>query len=448
MKRLTLTFIAFLSFTFIVNAQTDVYNLESQHLHKKVRKTIDHYYSYDKNSGGFVKKSVSIKNYNDDGNLTESYYLYNGIYSTNDSPTKYLYHYNRKNQLLKIENISDKKTKYSTDTEFHYDNDGNLTKKESIYNDGKKSYTKYDYDRKDRVIRIESYGSNGKLSAETSVSYKGSRRIEKRTSYSTKDGSIYGTYITTYKDDVKEKYQSEGKYSNSTTSYEYDKYGNLKESISRGKSTNIYKYDYVYDKRDNWIKKHYRSGKYQYFYFREIIMDNGDITGSSAFDRNFINRHGNYDNVAVVPLVKKKSSYTKKNNNNSNTTTTNVNNYNSGMPSFRYKNWSFKYVNMSKKLSKISGTVNLSVESGSKMSNNSTVRISVNIDGSEPRSGNYTVQSYADLGKEHQWKIKSNTKGVISTVYIFKSKRNVKGIELDGLLIMGEGEKSITFYLQ
>ena len=374
--------------------------------------------------------------------------LYNGTYSTDNSPTKKLYHYNSKNVLLKIENVSESKSKYSTDTEFHYDSDGNLTKKESIYKDGKKSYTKYDYDRRDRVIRIESYGSNGKLSAETSVSYKGSRRIEKRTSYSTKDGSIYGTYTTTYKDDVKEKYQSESKYSNSTSTYEYDKYGNLKESVSRGKKTSIYKYDYVYDRRDNWIKKHYRSGKYQYFYFREIIMDNGNITGSTSFDRNFINRHGNFDNVAVVPLVKKKSSYTKKNNNSNSNSTTNVNNSSYGMPSFRYKNWSFKYVNMSKKISGITGTVKLSVESGNKMNRDATVRISVNIDGSEPRSGNYTVQSYNDLGKEHQWKIKSNTKGVVSTLYIFKEKRTVKGMELDGLLIMGSTGKSITFYLQ
>ncbi|MGB0890705.1 MAG: hypothetical protein ACPGUU_00040 [Flavobacteriaceae bacterium] len=445
MKRLTLTIIAFLSFTFIVKAQTDAYNLKSQNLHKKVRKTIDHYYSYDKNSGGFVKKSVSIKNYNDDGNLLETYYLYNSTYSTNDDPSKNLYHYNSKNQLLKIENISENKSKYSTDTEFHYDNDGNLIRKENIYKDGKKSYSKYDYDRRDRVIRIESYGSNGKLSYETSISYKGSKRIEKKTSYSTKDGSIYGTYTTTFKNDVKEKYLSESKYGNSTTSYEYDNNGNLKESISRGKKTYIYKYDYEYDRKDNWVKKHYRSGKYQYFYFREIIMDNGDISGSTSFDRNFINRHGNFDNVAVVPLVKKKSSYTKKNNN---STTTNVNNYNSSMPSFRYKNWSFTYVNMKKKVSKITGTVNLSVENGNRMSNNSTVRISVNLDGSEPRSGNYTVQSYNDLGKEHQWKIKSNTKGVISTLYIFKSKKTVKGMDIDGLLIMGEGDKSITFYLQ
>ena len=447
MKRIILTSIALISFSFFANAQTDAYNLESQNLHKKVKKTIDHYYSYDKTSGGFVKKSVSIKNYNDDGNLAETYYLYNGTYSTSDNPTKKLYHYNSDNQLLKIEDVSDVKSKYASDTEFHYDNDGNLIKKESIYKDGSKSYTKYDYNRRGKVIRIESYGSKGKLSSETSVSYKGSRRIEKRTSYSTKDGSIYGTYTTTYKNDVKEKYTSESKYSNSTTSYEYDKYGNLKESISKGKKTNIYKYDYVYDKKDNWIKKHYRSGKYQYFYFREIILTNGDITGSTSFDRNFINRHGNFNNVAVVPLVKKKSSYTKKSNN-SNSTTTNVNNNsNYGMPSFRYKNWSFKYVNMNKKVSGITGTVNLSVESGSKMSNNATVKIAVNIDGSEPRSGNYTVQSYSDLGKQHQWKIKSNSKGVVSTLYIFKEKKTVKGMNLDGLLIMGQGDKAITFYL-
>lgn len=451
MKRLILTFIAFLSFTFIVNAQTDAYNLESQNLHKKVRKTIDHYYTYDKTSGGFVKKSVSIKNYNNEGNLIETYYLYYGTYSKVDNATKHIYHYDNDDQLIKIENISDVKSKYSTDTDFHYNSDGNLVKKENIYKDGSKNYTNYQYGRKDRLVRKEYY-SKGKLSSEYSYTYKGGRKIEKQTSYSTKDGSIYGTYTTTYKNGVKEEYKSDSKYSNSTTTYQYDKYGNLKESVSRGKKTYIYKYDYVYDKKDNWIKKHYRSGKYQYFYFREIIMENGDTYGSTEFDRNFVNRHGNFDNVAVVPLVKKENSYTKKNNSNNNSnnsSTTTVNNNSSyGMPAFRYKNWSFQYVNMRKKVSKITGSVNLSVESGNKMSNNATVRIAVNLDGAEPRSGNYTVQSYSDIGEQHQWKIKSNTKGVVSTLYIFKKKRTIKGIDLSGLLIMGEGDSSITFYLE
>ena len=51
----------------------------------------------------------------------------------------------------------------------------------------------------------------------------------------------------------------------------------------------------VYDRKDNWVKKHYRSGKYQYFYFREIYFKNGDVTGSTDFDRRFINKHGNFD---------------------------------------------------------------------------------------------------------------------------------------------------------
>ena len=60
--------------------QKELYNLESQKLHKKVRKTIEHYYNYDEESGGFVKTSVNINMYNNDGNLAENYSFYDGKY--------------------------------------------------------------------------------------------------------------------------------------------------------------------------------------------------------------------------------------------------------------------------------------------------------------------------------------------------------------------------------
>ena len=68
----------FILFTGIISlfGQTDLYNLESQKLHKKVRKTIEHYYNYDEESGGFVKTSVNINTYNNDGNLIENYSFY------------------------------------------------------------------------------------------------------------------------------------------------------------------------------------------------------------------------------------------------------------------------------------------------------------------------------------------------------------------------------------
>ena len=67
-----------------------------QNLHKKVAKTIEHSYVYSNKSGGFVKTSVTIKSYNDDGLLTEKFYQYNSTYSGTSSTTETLYHYNSK----------------------------------------------------------------------------------------------------------------------------------------------------------------------------------------------------------------------------------------------------------------------------------------------------------------------------------------------------------------
>ncbi len=423
-------------------SQAEVYNLKSQNLHKNVRKTIQHYYSYDKNSGGFVKKSVDIKRYNDDGNLIESYYLYNSIYS-DSNPTKKIYNYNSEGLLTNTENISDKKSKYSTHSVFTYDRKGNLTKKESVYQDGSKYYSVYENDRKGRVVNKKEYNKSNNLTAEVTYTYKGNKRTETRTSFSSKDGSIVGTYITVFDDGAKISYKSNSKYGNSTTTYEYDKEGNLLKSNYSGKKNSTTSYNYVYDKKDNWVKKHYRSGKYQYFYFREIYFKNGDVSGSSEFDRIFINRHGNFANVEVVPL-KKKELKRKKNNTNSNV------NYNSGMPAFSYKNWKYTFVNMNDKISDISGRVNLTVPNNSKLSSGATVKFKVDIDGAETKNLTYTVNEYFYDKKtdRHFWSLKSQANQSKGTLCIFKNSQRLRSKDVIGLLMVGKEGSKISFYLQ
>ncbi len=434
MKKTVYIFIAMIMTSTLVFTQSKEYNLSSRNLNKKVRKTIQHYYTYDKNSGGFVKKSVSINSYNDDGYLTESYYLYNGSYS-DGSPTKKVYNYNGDNQIISINNISPKKTKYSTDVKFIYNGKGHLTSKETIYPDGDKYIDRYQTDNKGRIVKKESYNKKNQLSSETEIRYNGSKRTEVRTSYSTKDGSINGTYTTVYKNDKSTSYTSESKWSNNTSSYEYDNKGNLIKSTSKGKNTYVYNYNYIYDNKDNWIKQHYKSSSYDSFYFREIIFKNGKVTGSTDFDRNFINRHANYDNVVVVPF-KKKSTTT--------TTKKRTNNY---MPAFKYKDWTYSFINMNDKVSSISGTVKLDVTDNDRMSVGSHIKLRVKIEGNQETSGKYEVVDYASQTDQHKWTIRSVTKNVNSTVYIFKEKKTVKGMDILGLLLMGTGEKQITFYL-
>lgn len=306
MKKIIILIFVLSAFIFKGYSQAETYNLDSQNLHKKVRKTIQHYYLYDKESGGFVKKSVNIHRYNNDGNLIESYFLYNSKYSE-AKPTKKMYNYNSNNLLIGTKDISDQRGSLSAENKYMYDRKGNLERIEAIYKDGSKYVTIYENDRKGREIGYKYYNRNNKLSSESKTTYQGSRKTNIYTGYSSKDGSITGNYTTIYENDLKVKYISNGKYISSTTSYKYDKYDNLIKSTNVGKkNTYVTNYDYEYDRKGNWIKKHYRSGKYQYFYFREIYFENGNVTGSTDFDKRFINRLGNFDNVNVVPMKKKK----------------------------------------------------------------------------------------------------------------------------------------------
>lgn len=441
MKKSLLLTLAFISFSLIGFSQTKDYNLESQNLHKNVRKTIDHYYAYDKNSGGFVKRSVSIKRYNDEGHLIETYYVYNGSYSEG-KPSKRMYKYNNEGLMTGTTDVSDNRGEYSTENIFKYDRKGNLIRKESVYKDGSKYYSEFINDKKGRVVSKKSYSKEDKLTGETSYKYNGGRRTETRTSYSSKDGSIIGTYTTIYEDGVKAFYKSEGKYGTSTSRYEYDKEGNLSKTLYKGKTNSTTTYNYVYDKKDNWVKKHYRSGKYQYFYFREIYFKNGDISGSTNFDKTFINRHGNFANVAVVPIKRKKL---KKDGGGTDIVTNNP-----SMPSFNYRNWKYTFVNMKDKVSNVSGKVNLNVTSGSNLSKGNTVKFKVDIDGAETKYITYTVSNYfyEKDKKRHFWSLKSTANDTKGTLCVFNNAQTLRGVNVVGLLMIGKEDNKISFYLQ
>lgn len=432
MKILNLTLLCLLV-TVTVNAQAEKYNLKSKNLSKKVRKTIEHYYSYDKKSGGFVKRSVSINRYNNDGNLIETFYLYNSAYSKTSEPTKKLYNYNSDDQLIGTEDVSDVVGKYSSTLRFEYDDDGNITKEETIYRSGGKGYTTYQYDKRGREIKRETYNSKGNLSSEITINHKGRKKEEINTSYSSSDGSIIGTYKTYFDDNIKTKYIANSKYSDYTTTYEYNKQGDLRKSIQDGKKgISTSKYNYVYDDDDNWVKKHYRSGKYHYFYFREIYFKNGDVSGSTEFDKRFINTHGNFENVEVVPLVKYKKEVKR----------------NDVKVSIRNRRWNYSYVKMKEKVSKVSGYVKLTVVGGGSIRSNSKLKFEIKIDGESTNNLSYDVTSYKKNGEENVFKLKGTTTGKPGTLFIFRPKKDVKGIILDGLLTIGSGNNRITLYLE
>lgn len=419
-------------------SQTENYNLKARKLHKKVRKTIEHYYSYDKASGGFVKKSVNINRYNDDGYLIETYSLYSSKY-TEDKPVKKLYNYNNKGILIGTKDISDLRGKYSTELKLIYNNKGHLTKRESVYKDDSKTYALYQNDRKGRVLNKKEYNKENKLIADVNFEYKGSKKIQNRTSFSAKDGSIIGNYVTTFDDDKRVLYTSESKYGTSKTTYEYDKHNNIIASYYTGKTDSKNTYNYVYDKRDNWIKKHYRSGKYQYFYFREIYFDNGEVTGSTDFDKRFINRHGNFDNVEVVKLKKKE--LPKKKTDYSRTNSSYVKN----------KLWDFDYVFVSGKVKKLKGTVSLKTTDNQSLKMDSNADIKVNFAGKE-FNFNLNVSKYSSLSDKYEYKLRSDN-GTSGILWIYKKTKALQNngvkFNVNGLFTMVENaDSSMSFYLK
>ncbi len=422
-------------------SQTDAYNLKSQNLHKKVAKTIEHHYLYHKRSGGFIKSSVTIKNYNEDGLLIDKYYQYNSTYSGSTSTTETLYHYNAKNQLTNTEDISAKRGAYSSNYVFHYDKKGNVIKKESVFKNGNKYAYNYYYDTKNRLTRAEEFDSKGKLTTRQTYSYNGNKKTSVRKSYSTKTGNVVGTYTTYFKNDQKVRYTSQSKYSNNDVSYHYDKKDNLISAIYKDKPNSSSHYVYEYDKKGNWIKKHYKYGKKSgnNYYFREIIFRNGSTSGSTDFDKNFINRNGNYGNVAIVPIVK----YTPKNNKK---TTTSIN---PKIPVFETKNYIFNYVNLDKKVSSVNGEVVVNVLDNDRMSKGTKVKITYSFAGKN-YADTYTVSSYLNTKDYHFWSLKSTTKSTKVSFSINHKKKFIasRDMYLSGMLNISLNNKNTGFYLE
>jgi hypothetical protein len=441
MKNSAILIFILTAFVFEGYSQTEKYNLESKNLHRKVRKTIEHYYKYDKESGGFVKGSVNIDRYNNDGNLIETYYLYNSKYSEN-TPVKKLYNYNSDELLMGTKDISDKKSKYSSEYKFTYNKKGHLIKRESVSTDGSKYLTVFKNDRKGRVINEKQYNKKDKLTADINYTYKGNIKTENKTSYSSTDGSIIGNYVTTFNNNVKTLYKSDGKYGNSSTNYTYDKEGNLLTSNYSGKTSSKNTYDYVYDKKDNWIKKHYRSGKYQYFYFREIYFENGDVTGSTEFDKRFINRLSNFANVEVVALKKAEKKKSPVNN----TSKTNS-------AELKNKTWSFDYVYLKEAVKSLKGSVALELLNSSTLKLNADATMTIHFS-SNTFSFDLTTKSYKELDDKYQWKL-SNSKGESALIWVYKKTKLLKddalnvNFNVNGLFIMKEANgSSMTMYLK
>ncbi|NVK53217.1 MAG: hypothetical protein HWD85_09800 [Flavobacteriaceae bacterium] len=449
MKKLLLLVFGVTALSFSSYAQADQYNLKSQNLHKRVVKTIEHGYTYHEKSGGFVKSSVTINSYNDDGNLTQKYYVYNSTYSGSTTTTETMYHYNSDNQLTRTEDISAKKGSYSFHYEFTYDNKGRLTKKESVYKSGTRYVYNYFYDNKGRLIREEYLGSNGNVSSRSTYTYSGRKKTKVYKSYD-KNGNVSATYTSYYKNDQLIRFVTQSKYSNSDSTYRYDRNDNMIATEYKNKSNSSTTYHYEYDNRDNWVKKYHKSsGKYHYFYFREIIFNNGKTTGSTNFDRNFINKHGNFANVSVVNIVPTKNTTTNNTTTNNNTTTTTYSN--SDMPVFRQKNYIFNYVNLNKKVNRLNGEASIIVKDNDRMSKNATVEFVYKFGGKTYR-GDYTVISYLNLKEKgyHFWSLKSKTKNATIAFSIQHKKKYIqaKDMYLAAMINISQNGKSTGFYLE
>ncbi len=440
MKKLIFLFIGVLAISNSNYAQSELFNLESQKLHKKVAKTIEHYYTYHERSGGFVKVSTTINTYNEDGNVTQRFSQYNSTYSGASTTTETLYNYDTKGRMTSTQDISAKKSSYSSYNKFTYNNDGNLTKKETIYENGNTYVSNYYYDKKERLTRVESFDSKGKLSARENYTYNGNKKTKTRKSYDTKTGNVIGTYTTYYKKDISNRYVTKSKYGNSDVSYKYDKNDNLISTIYKNKPASNSINSYEYDNKNNWVKKHYKyNNTSNNFYFREITFTNGNTTGSIDFDKNYIHKNGNFANVNVVPIVK----YSKTTNTNTVTTS------DPKMPVFKNKNFVFNYVNLNKKINTLGGEVTITVTDNDRMSKNSTVKISYAF-GGKTYTDTYKVVAYSSLEEYNFWSLKSTTKTTTIAFSINYKKKFIasRDLYLAGMLNMTFNGKTTGFYLE
>ncbi|GGG91130.1 hypothetical protein GCM10011416_04610 [Polaribacter pacificus] len=433
MKKIILHLTALLLFSFTGFSQADEYNLKTENLHKKVKKTRTHYYMYHGKSKGFVKLSVTENTYNDDGNLIERFYDYTSSYDGTKSTSSTLYNYNSKGQLISTQDVSAKKSKYSSYYRFFYDGNGNPTKKEVHYTDGSIATVVYTYDSKNRRISMENNSSSGVMTSRTRYEYNGDKKTEIRQSFNIKDGSISGTYTTVYKDDLRISYKSDTTYGKSGFTYKYDKNDNIIATTYEEDPNSGTSYNYAYDSKGNWTKKHYKSGNNHYFYFREVQFKNGDKSGSSNFDANFVNQHQGINNSAVVPLTPTKVT----------NTTADV------MPVFTSKNWAFNYVNLDNTVSALKGDVKLQVLDNSKMAIGTTVKITYSFGGKDYMD-RYNVTSFDDTSEYSFWTLKSLVKETTLSITLYKQKQYVetRDLYLAGVVMFSFNNKKTSFYLE
>ena len=130
--------------------------------------------------------------------------------------------------------------------EYHYDEDGNLSSKDT-----------YEYDEKGNNIERNWYDSDGRLGYKLIYKYNEKGNIIEENYYDS-NGSL--SYKTTYKYDKKgnkiedNSYDSDGSL-NSKTTYKYDEKGNMIEYNTDGRFGEKYTYKYEYDKNNNWIQQ-------------------------------------------------------------------------------------------------------------------------------------------------------------------------------------------------
>ncbi len=299
--------IIFILFTFFLtlslDAQENPYTLSFQGLNKDVREVIEVFYIYDSKNVGFTRKSFSKTMYNDLGLVVKSQTYTKSNYSKTDTISS-AYNYNENNKLISILNVSKKKSKYGSDLYLMYDEKGHLIKNEARFFDGRVFYSTYQNDSEGRMIEKLDYNYQKKRTAKTTVTYKGNTKKEVRTTYDRRNGNVRATIRTNFINNKAQNRSSSGKFSGSTTTYSYDKNGNLTESITTGKRNATIKNYYVYDKLGNWIKKISVSDRNEQVSFRSIRFKDGSSTGSLTFDTNFVKSHSNQEDIKVLPSVR------------------------------------------------------------------------------------------------------------------------------------------------
>ncbi|MCC7520877.1 MAG: hypothetical protein IT220_04515 [Flavobacteriaceae bacterium] len=285
MKNVVFSLLATLLFM-AVQAQESLLEIYPKYygLSNDVKVMEEHNYTYNDIDKTVEKTGIVTITY-DKGKLVSYKNQYLGEYP---SESETVYSYDSKGLLIKKVY---KDLTYNTESVYTYQYEKGKLKTELYESDYTKTTTKYEFDKKGKIIKTTTTDEDGNITSVSEYTDHGDSDDTYTLTYKYMvDGVASTTGISKYVNGKLVTYESQNEYfGNSNYTYQYDQNGNLISTSYDGDGTAIYNYEYV---GSNFVKSYYHeNGEYltmEDFKFRKITFTNGKTIGSTVADMSFI----------------------------------------------------------------------------------------------------------------------------------------------------------------